>query len=190
LLDFLESELADVPHARNDLLQLRALCEAADSDAFAPIALEDVTDQRIPALVLQLNSVVQASVELAVTEKVFYTKKLNPQASSERIGRYARFSDVKGVGVWFGIHFPLWKKHGLTPFWLLFSPGQFGRVQEVQPILEPWVERQGIFSTFENNDLAVPVPIACGEDKDPVLRHVVGFLKEIAEILSPLRSKT
>ena len=190
LLDFLELELADVPHARSDLLQLRALCEAADSDAFMPIASEDVTDQRIPALVLQLNTVVQASVELAVTEKVLDIKRLNPQASGERIGRYAKFSDVKGVGVWFGIHFPLWKKHGATPLWLLFSPGQFGRAQEVQPILEPWAERQGLLFTFENNDFAVPVPIACGEDKDQVLRHVVDFLKEIAEVLSPLRSKT
>ncbi|MBN2393907.1 MAG: hypothetical protein JXR84_24450 [Anaerolineae bacterium] len=189
LLDFLEPELADVPQARSDLLQLRALCEAADSDAFVPIASEDVTDQRIPALVLQLNSVVQAIVELAITEKVLDIKRLKPQASGERIGRYARFSNVKGVGVWFGIHFPLWKKHGSTPLWLLFSPGEFGRAQEVQPILEPWAERQGIFSTFENNDLAVAVPIACGEDKDQVLRHVVDFLKGIAEVLSPLRSQ-
>jgi hypothetical protein len=34
LLSALELEIADDPSARSDLLQLRALCKAADSDAF------------------------------------------------------------------------------------------------------------------------------------------------------------
>ncbi len=42
LLSVLELEVANDPSARSDLLQLRALCEAADSDAFIPILSVEV----------------------------------------------------------------------------------------------------------------------------------------------------
>jgi acyl-CoA synthetase (AMP-forming)/AMP-acid ligase II len=34
-------------------------------------------------------------------------------------------------------------ERGLTPLWLIFSPGQFGRALEVCDVLEPWMERPG-----------------------------------------------
>lgn len=144
LLSALELEVADDQSARSDLLQLRALCEAADSEAFVPISTAEVSDQRTPAFILQLSSLVQASVDLAVTEGVLNITRLMPQASWERIGRYARFSGEQGVGMWFGIHFSLWKKHGGTPLWLLFSQGEFSRALEVRPLLEPWAAKEGV----------------------------------------------
>jgi hypothetical protein len=189
LLSALELEVADDPSARSDLLQLRALCEAADSDAFVPISSTEVTDQRIPAFILQLNTVVQASVDLAVTEGSLNINGLRPQASWERIGRYARVSDEKGVCMWIGIHFGLWKKHGGTPLWMLFSQGEWGRALEVQPLLEPWAAKKGVFTTFQNDELAVAIDIAFGEDKEQVVRSVVDRLKGIAEVLYVLDHK-
>jgi len=189
LLSALELEVADDPSARSDLLQLRALCEAADSDAFIPISSAEVSDQRAPAFILQLSSIVQASVGLAVTEGVLNIKKLMPQISWERIGQYARFSDENGVGMWLGIHFSLWKKHGETPFWLLFSKSEFGRVLEVRPLLEPWAAKEGVFTSFQNDELAVAVDIAFAEDKDQVVRSFVDRLKGIADVLNVLNPK-
>jgi len=192
LLSSLELEVADDPSARSDLLQLRALCEAADNDAFVPITADEVTDQRIPALIFQLNTVVQASVDLAVTEGVLNLNGLRPQASWERFGRYARIKSENGehqVGVWIGIHFGYWKKHGITPFWLLFS-GDWGRFLEVRSFLEPWDIKEGVFTTLENGEFAVAIDIAIGEDKDQVVRRVVDRFKGIAEVLSPLNKKT
>lgn len=189
LLSALELEVADDQSARSDLLQLRALCEAADSEAFVPISTAEVSDQRTPAFILQLSSLVQASVDLAVTEGVLNITRLMPQASWERIGRYARFSGEQGVGMWFGIHFSLWKKHGGTPLWLLFSQGEFSRALEVRPLLEPWAAKEGVLTTFQNDELAVAVDIAFGEDKDQVVRSVVERLKGIADVLSVLKLK-
>jgi hypothetical protein len=188
LLSTLDLEVADDQSARSDLLQLRALCESADSDAFLPISSAEVTDQRTPAFILQLGSIVQASVDMAVTKEILNIKGLMPQSTWERIGRYARFSD-EGAGFWFGIHFSLWKKHGGTPLWLLFSASDFGRLHEVQPILEPWTAREGVFTTMQNGELAVAVDIAFGEDKDQVVRSVVDHLKGIADILHALNPK-
>jgi hypothetical protein len=190
LLATLELESADDPRSRSDLLQLRALCDAADSEAFVPVSSTEVTDQRTPAFILQLNSIVQASVELAVTEGVLNISRLLPQASWERIGRYARFSDEPDVGVWLGIHFGLWKMHGGTPLWLVFSPGEWGRALDVRLLLEPWAAKKGVPTARHNDGFAVPVDIAVGEDKDQVVRVIVDRLKEIAGALSVLKPKT
>ena len=184
LLSFLELEVADDPSARSDLLQLKALCEAADSDAFIPISSTQISDQRTPALILQLNTIVQDSVELAVTKHVLNTTGLLPRSNWERIGRYARIYE-KGVGFWFGIHFRLWKTHGETPLWLVFSEG-WSRANEVQPLLERWGANKGVTTAFENNEFVVAIEIALGEGKDEVIRRVVDRLNEIADILKVL----
>jgi hypothetical protein len=189
LLSALELEVADDPGARSDLLQLRALCEAADSEAFIPISSTDATEQRTPAFILQLCALVQASVEFGVTEGVLNINRLNPQASWERIGRYMRLTDEQGAGMWFGIHFGYWQKFGGTPLWLVFSQSLFGRTDEVRPLIEPWAAKENIFTTFQNSELAVAVDITFGEDKDQVIRNIVEVFKGMGDVLSVLRSK-
>jgi len=186
LLDALDPEVADDKSAKSDLLQLHALCDAADRDAFVPISSTEVSDQRIPSFIFQLNSIVKTSVDLAVTEGVFNVNNLRPQASWERIGRYAKFPNV---GVWIGTHFDYWKKHGITPLWLLFS-SDWGRFIEVRPLLEPWAAKEGIFTTFQNDELAVALNIALGEDKDQVVRRIVDRLKGIADVVKILKPIT
>jgi len=91
--------------------------------------------------------------------------------------------------MWLGIHFSLWKKHGETPLWLLFSKGEFSRALEVQSLLEPWAAKEGVFTSFQNDELAVAVDIAIGEDKDQVVRSVVDRLKGIADVIYALNPK-
>jgi len=184
LLSFLEHEVADDARTTNDLLQLKALCEAADSDAFVPISSMQISDQRTPAFILQLNTIVQRSVELAITKRILNTTGLLPRSNWERIGRYARIYE-QGVGFWFGIHFRLWKNHGESPLWLVFDEG-WSRSLEVQPLLEPWGIKEGVTTAFENNEFAVAIDIALGEDKDEVIRKVVDRLNKIAEVLKVL----
>ncbi|MBI4625812.1 MAG: hypothetical protein HY736_21650, partial [Verrucomicrobia bacterium] len=177
------------PAARSDLLQLRALCEAVDSDAFAPISAEEVSDQRTPAFILQLSSIVQASVDLAVTEGALDLTGMKPQANANRIGRYAYLGIGRHVGLWFGIHFGLWKAHGRTPLWAVFSPTSFGRSCEVRGLLEPWVAKNRVFAASENDDFVVAIDMPLGEEKHTVVRANVDRLKEIVDVLSVLKSK-
>jgi len=188
LLAALELEVAEDPSGRSDILQLRALCEAADSEAFVPISSSELTDQLTPAFILQLNTIVQASVELAVSEDILSIGRLLPQANWERIGRYARFLGENAVGIWIGIQFNLWKKYGGTPLWVLFLP-EFGRSLEVRPILEPWATKEGIVTSYANSEFAVALDIAVGEDKDQVVRGIVDRLKDISKVLSELNPK-
>lgn len=193
VLSVLEHECVDDPSARGDLLQLRGLCDSADADAFAPVSRAEVTDQRAPAFIIQLVAIVQATVDLAVTQKVFSTGNLRPQASWERIGRYVRFwgdTSGRGAGAWFGIHFGLWKTHGATPLWLIFDNGNFGRGQEVRSLIEPWATQNGILTSTSDDDIAVALEIPEGEEKDAVIRSLAADIKGLAAVLEGLPPQT
>ncbi len=188
LLDALETEATDDKAARSDLLQLQALCAAADIEAFLPMSAQEATDQRTPALILQLSSVVQAVVDRAVSQGILNLRGTAPQASAERIGRYAYFGAERRAGLWFGIHFVLWKTHGVTPLWMVFSPSEFGRAPEVQAILEPWAAQRGVFVTrYGDGHFVVALDIEYGEDKAGVVAGIVARLGEMAVRLAVLK---
>jgi hypothetical protein len=182
LLSVLELETAEDAAARSDLLQLRALCEAADVDAFLPVVAEQVTDQRLPAFILQLGNLIAASVDKAVNEGVATVDRLQISSSWEGFGRYFRVVD--GVEPWLCVHFSLWKVHGQTPLWLLISPASLSRNTRLRSDIEHWAAGEGVFTTFRNGNLAVAVTISTGEDKDGAVRSVVDQIKTIAAVVT------
>ena len=89
----------------------------------APLTL---TDQRTPALVLQLTTIVRLAVSKAIAQKkCLFKGTLKPQSNWERIGQYAVLGTEHGVGVWIGIHFGLWRTYGESPLWAVFSTTKF-----------------------------------------------------------------
>lgn len=186
LLSALELDAAEDSRAMADLAQLRSLCDAADSHAFIPVAAEDMTDQRTPAFFLQMNTIVQDSVQLAVTEGVLDINGLRPQASWDRIGRYVKFANDSACGAWIGVHLDLWKQHGSTPLWLVFGHSDFGRGIEARRVLEPWASREGAVAFSDSDQLAVGLDIVVEEEKDVVVRSLAATFRSIAEALSVL----
>jgi hypothetical protein len=190
VLSVLEDATVDDPAARGDLVQLRALCNVADNEAFLPVSNVELSDQRTPAFILQLNSIVQAAVDLAVTDGVMSINRLRPQASWDRIGRYVWVSGEHCCGGWFGIHFGLWKLHGTTPLWLLFSEDKFGRAQEVRPLIEPWAEKNGKLTATYDRNFAMAFDIPVREERAEVIRSLAVYFKSIATVLGTLPPRT
>lgn len=190
VLSVLEHEAVDEPGTRGDLVQLRSLCDVADNDAFAPVCNMELSDQRTPAFILQLGTLVQATVDLAVAENVLSVTRLRPQASWDRIGRYVWISEEWRAGAWLGIHFALWKLHGATPLWLFFSDEEFGRAQDVRRLIEPWADRNGVLTATSDRDFAVAIDIPVGEEKAEAVHAIVAQLKAIALPLCALPSRT
>jgi hypothetical protein len=185
VLRTIEEELADEPQRRNDLLQLRALCHAADDYMSAPFSSTELTNQRTPALFLQLSAVVQRAVDAAVARGVLSVKGLMPMSNWERSGRYISFPQL-GIGAWIGTDFRRWREHGGTPLWLVFGAGTFGRALEVRAVLETWAERQGLPSSMKDNDFSVGIDLIPGEEQEYVVNSIVRRLVEIATELSRL----
>jgi hypothetical protein len=186
VLSALEHETVDDPSARGDLAQLHGLCDAADIDAPTPVSATALSDQRTPAFILQLCSIVQAAVDCAVSENLLSVNALRPQASWDRIGRYVWVSGYGKAGAWFGVHFGLWKSYGTTPLWLFFEDTEFGRAQDVRRLTDPWAGRNGILTATINRDFAIAVNIPTGEEQSVVVRSVVDEIKAIAGVLDPL----
>jgi len=186
LLSAMELEAEEDSRAMADLAQLRSLCDAADSHAFIPVSAEDMTDQRTPAFLLQMNTIVQDSVQLAVTDGVLDLNGLRPQASWERIGRYVKFANASGCGAWIGVHLELWKQRGSTPLWLVFAQGDFSRAMEARQVLEPWASREGVISFSDGDQFSLGLDIAVEEEKDVVVRSIAKTLRSIATALSVL----
>ncbi len=187
LLSMIEAELTDAPQARNDLLQLRGLCGAADSQAFLPISPEQVTDQRTPAFILQLSKAVPKALALAEEKGVLSIGTLKKSQAWDRLGQYVEFSAAE-VGGWCGIDFDLWKKHGGSPVWLGFSSTKWGRAPEVRGILEQWIADTNGFSASDD-DYSIPIDLATGEEMDAVVASIVSHLTKINNQLSKLAVK-
>lgn len=192
LLTVLEHETIDEPETRGDLTQLRALCNAADSDAFKPLTNEELSDQRSPAFILGLSSLWQSIADLGVSKGILSTRGTQPQASHERIGRYCYLldpQDGKHVGgIWFGIHFRYWKAHGNTPLWMMFISSEWGRADQAKIALEPWAAKEGVFTLTESDDsfaLALDLPVAV--EQDAVIEAVLQRFDTIRKVLASSR---
>jgi hypothetical protein len=198
LLSAIETELKDEPRIGNDLLQLRGLCEEADKNAFVPISATELTDQRTPAFVLQLNSIWDAAVQKAIHAHVLSIRssargKFQYQADSDRIGRYVSFPSASGVGAWIGTEFLLWKDHGSTPLWLVFHGHEWSRVPEVREVLEPWAIRNdapAVWRKYRRDDaFALGIVLETGQEEAAVIASVSKQLENIAMALSKIRRK-
>jgi hypothetical protein len=185
VLRAIEAELRDEPHHRNDLLQLRALCDAANDDASVPLSSAELTNQRTPAFILQLNVITQRAVDAAVSHGVLRTRGLMPMSNWERAGRYISFPQAN-VGAWFGTDFRRWRELGTTPLWLVFSTGTFGRALEVRTVLEPWGEQHGLACSMQGEDFSVGIDLVPGEEQENVIKWIVARLTDVAAELSKL----
>ncbi len=191
LLRSIDDELADEPQARNDLIQLRALSETAESDAFVPISAAELTNQRFPALILQLVNVIIKVHEVGLTEGLFSSDGVAAASTFERIGRYVKFPRAVNVCAWFGVSLILWQKHGRSPLWLMFiNNSTHCRGEEVRAILESWAETEGIFTSSENNSFNIAINVPAGEDFDYVVRNILGQVRKIVDKLTELPSNT
>ena len=59
----------------------------------------------------------------------------------------------------------------------------------MRPLLEPWATRENVFTAFRNDELAVAIDVACGEDKDQVVKKVMDRFRGVAETVKVLKSK-
>lgn len=185
LLDAIDTELTDEPRTRNDLAQLKALCDAAVAE-YVPFSTTELTNQRTPAVILQLNRIVEATLQQGASDE--FLKILSYGGSSDRPGRYIRLKDC-GIEPMLGIDFSLWRSADPTPLWLWFSKDG-GRAREVRPLLKPWlVEKNIAFFDQSDGSFSVGIYVVSGEDKKHVVAAIMGQLRAVAAQLSPLLAK-
>ena len=190
LLDTINSKLSEGSKSRNDLFQLRALCDAAESDAFVPISPSLLSDQRIPTMVLQMKSILNRVMEKGVSEGIISTKglKASHNRSDMAVYNYLSFPGKKGGGR-LTLNMKNWRRYGGTPLWLEFVFTGWGRGMEVRDILEPWCVEKGISVHTEKNKFIIGIDILANEEKGAVVKHILSQLRTISQQLPPKEEK-
>jgi hypothetical protein len=191
VLSVLEHETVDEPSVRADLVQLRALCDAADSDAFTPVSGEELSNQRTPALILQMSSIVNAAFQQAKSNGILNNDGLLPQRDEERIGRYARFGRGKEQKLpiaWLGIHFRLWRKHGTTPLWVVFHDDAGGQARVAEAQLASWASAKKVLA-FNDDDGShvVALDIPAHEEEQRVVEAIVDRLQQMFDCFNAMQ---
>lgn len=180
VLASIDGEAAHDANARADIAQLKAFCDAADIEAFTPVTSEEITDQRIPAFLTQLGSIVQQVTQAGVNEQILSVRGLNPQANWDRIGRCMQIPLRKRCVVWLGINFRLWKTHGAYPLWMVFQLDEIGRIRSLGKAFSDWRNLDRTAAIADGDDYVVPIMIPPGEEQSEVVRSVVEQMRSIS----------
>ena len=158
--------VADDWSAERDILQLNALCERQDSEAFLPLR-PDEFGPAFPRRMLNLRRLVDDATDRAREVGFVDTTGLKVTPQDHGYGRYLRVGgkDSAWAQAWFGVHFELWAQEVETPLWLQFNG--------LDMSLEDIRERLG----SDDFDFELPT----GVEYDAVLDSVVEQLRGIAE---------
>ena len=108
--------------AERDILQLDALCEQQDVEAFLPLRSDEFAPA-VPRRLLNLQKLVDDATELARQREFADTTRLNVTPQSYGYGRYLRLGGPAGpwANAWFGVNFERWARERETPLWLHFN---------------------------------------------------------------------
>ena len=166
--------------AERDILQLNALCEREDSEAFLPLRSEEF-GPGFPRRMINLKKLIDDSTQRGRVANFVNTTNLGVQSQWYGYGGYMRIGNSKFrkqvdryAVAWFGVHYYLWANHRETPLWLVFEDTGTISTDEVR-------QRTGMM--VDNLD-SIPIYLPTGVEYDAVLDAVVERLREIATLLA------
>jgi hypothetical protein len=116
LLDVIERRLEaeNDTSTREDLRQLRGLCDRMDSEAFLPLLPEELSSTSWRRIV-EFGSIVDDATATLSAMKLISLKGCRSAAGN---GYYGRYAWLRGVGVFLIADVRKWVKYSSTPIWL------------------------------------------------------------------------
>ena len=168
--------------AERDILQLNALCEQQDSEAFLPL----LPDELGPQFARRIPQFIQLAEEARRDSRViiFVNKTYPLRSATNSHGRYLTL--LENVPVWFGVRYDLWAKRGDTPLWLVIRRTRFdwaADFNEVKRCLGPLIieKPRGILDDPEG--LLIPFFLPTGVEREEALESVVACLEQICDLI-------
>ena len=157
--------------AERDILQLDALCEREDSEAFLPLREEEFAPA-VPRRMLGLRTLIDDATDHACTLEVANSERSRVVSTEglrvwPRYYGYGRFIWIGGLpSAWFGVNQERWAREKETPLWLRFYDRA---AKEAQKKL---------------GDQSYGFTLPTGVEYDAVLDSVVEQLQNVAEALN------
>ncbi len=157
--------------AERDILQLNALCEREDTEAFLPLRSEEF-GPAFPRRMLNLQKLVDDATARGRKEGFIDNQGLRVTPQSYGYGTWIRLGskDTSWAMAWFGVDYRAWARDEETPLWLNFIDSSDMPLADI-------TERLG---GYQRCYLTLPT----GVEYDAVLDSVVDELREFAEEIS------
>ena len=163
--------------AAADIAQLRSLCEVMDNEAFLPVRIEELTNLEVPRRLIGLADLVSDLSKKAAAEGIADDKGLRPTAGWYSAGRFPWIGLAKtGPGAWLGIDHERWRRYGITPLWIRFDNGEFGRAPFVLEALKEWA-RPRLFE--EDGRAFIPLTVLPDVARESVLENLLEQLRRL-----------
>ncbi|WP_437933558.1 hypothetical protein [Sorangium sp. So ce341] len=178
-------EAAGDQRAREDVVQLRGLCERMDAEAFLPVTSEELTSQ-IYRRVIEFGRLVDEVCTALTVRGIASVKGLRPRAGNGFSGRYLR---LRGVGCFLVCDIHKWMKFAPTPLWLSVYGVRWDHsdASAVRRVLTP-LEAAAPPRMFMMDDgfptVALQMPI--GAEHDAVEKSLIEQVVVVADLLAPL----
>lgn len=167
--------------AERDILQLNALCEREDTEAFLPLLSSELGPQFARRMPQFIQLAEDAREHVKVKPFVSVTYPTNSATNSH--GRYLTL--LENVPVWFGVRYDLWAKRGDTPLWLVVRRTSFdwaADFNEVKRCLGPLtIENPSIVDTPEG--ILIPFFLPTGVERKEALESVAARIEKVCDLI-------
>ena len=178
-------ETADDRGAKEDVAQLRGLCDRMDAVAFLPVTSEDLTSHRYRRVV-EFGEIVDEVTTRLVSQGVAKTKGTRSAGAN---GYYGRYLILRGFPVFLICDIRKWMKYASTPLWLsVYGPRwrQSDRqaVRRVLAGLETTTPPRMFIAADGFPTVALLVPT--GVERAAVVDRVVEQVLEVGALIEPL----
>jgi hypothetical protein len=122
-----------------DIAQLRSLCDVMDKEAFLPVRVTELTNLEVPRRLIGLADMVQDLSAQAVAQRIADRTGLAAGRGLHSTGLFLWMGPARASpGAWLGIDHQKWSRYGITPLWVRFDEGEFGRAPFVLEALKAW----------------------------------------------------
>lgn len=186
LLASIESALESAEEFDNlaDLRQLGGLVRKMDSEGFLPLSSSQLTGDA-PRLLLSLCELTDGVIQTILGWPFANRRNLRAAAGKGWYGHYFR---LHGFGCQLIVTATRWQASGRSPIWLRISNADW----ELQPNLRAslaiavddptWIEED---RRREWSGYWLPLTLLEGREREPVIAHLVGHIRRVADALEP-----
>lgn len=179
-LDFLEQEAraAGEIETAADVRQLQALCERMDTDAFLPLASDELTSS-LGRRVLQYYAIASELTDHLVS---IGTADVTRLQSAHGTGYSGRYMYLRGNAAFLGFSANYWSTEGMSPLWLQII-GESWKRATASVLVKQALFTAGIEFWERDKSVCVPIVLPTGVERDRVIAQARQQLSAIAAAL-------
>lgn len=177
LLNALYSEvpLPEETDCRNDIIQLRGLCDMKDQEEILPLKKNEIDDQQMALRIVNFIDLAHAIADQATD--------MQPCTRTHFKYGSGAYLDIAGHRAWVGFAAWTWRQNGISQIWVQFlSPAELVEIREKLVPLRRTSPRR-YFESQDGRFVMVPIVLEAEVEKYQIIKNAADQIHELAIFL-------